>query len=399
MKITKIDVMRVHDVSEDNSGSPGSIWSPILCRIHTDEGIYGDGEAALAYGNAHRAAFGMIQDFAELIIGMDPLDHEVIWDKLYKTTFWGQNGGPVIFAGISAIDIALWDLKGKYFGVPVYKLLGGKRRDNLRCYASQLQFGWSDHPEQLATPEEYAEVCKKAVADGYDAVKIDFFTYDKDRRPFNKMEEMQRLLHPYYIGMLEERIAACREAVGPMVDIIMENHSRPDAQSAVQIGRMAQKYNMFYYEEPITPTPKMSEYVAGQLAMPIAQGERVYTRWQYAPYFENGSVQVIQPDMGNTGGITETKKICDMAYVYDVSVQVHVCGGPLFTAAAAHMECVIPNFVIHEHHRNCLYDYNRKLGLYDYQPVDGKLKVPELPGLGNEHSEYALTHCHKVTVE
>ena len=397
MKITKIDiVMEDLPVEQFKKGT----WCPILCRVYTDEGIYGDGEAALAYGNAQNAAFGMVKDLAKLVIGMDPLDNEVIWDKLYKTTFWGQGGGPVVNAGISAIDIALWDIKGKYFNVPVYKLLGGKRRDNLRCYASQLQFGWSDHGEVMASTEDYVNVCKKAVDEGYDAVKIDFFTFDRDGRAFDKMEEMQRLLKPYYVQLVEERVAACREAVGPNVDIIMENHSRPDAQSAIQLGRAVQKYNIFYFEEPNTPTPKMNKFISDRLDMPIAQGERIYTRWQYAPYFENNSVQVIQPDMGNTGGITETKKICDMAYVYDVSVQIHVCAGPISTAAALHMECAIPNFVIHEHHRNCLYEANRKLAIYDYQPVNGKYKVPDLPGLGNEHSEYALTHYSaKETIE
>ena len=142
MKITQVDIMT--PTIEERP-----IWRPILCRIYTDEGIYGDGEAALAYGIASPAAAGMIRDLAKLIIGMDPLDSEVIWDKLYKATFWGQNGGPVVFAGISALDIALWDIKGKAFNVPIYKLLGGKRRDNLRTYASQLQFGWSDHPEVM----------------------------------------------------------------------------------------------------------------------------------------------------------------------------------------------------------------------------------------------------------
>ena len=140
MKITKVDVMMLH--TKRKGGVTG--WRPVVCRIFTDEGIYGDGEAALAYGTAAPAAMGMIQDLAKLIIGMDPLDNEVIWNKMYKRTFWAQNGGPIIFSGMSAIDIALWDIKGKFFGLPVYKLLGGKMRDNLRCYASQLQFGWGE---------------------------------------------------------------------------------------------------------------------------------------------------------------------------------------------------------------------------------------------------------------
>ena len=392
MKITQIDIMTTH-IQEN------PMWRPILCRIHTDEGIYGDGEAALAYGIASPAAAGMIRDLATLIIGMDPLDSEVIWDKLYKSTFWGQNGGPVVFAGISALDIALWDIKGKVFNVPVYKLLGGKRRDNLRTYASQLQFGWSDHAETLTTLDEYREVSKKAVAEGYDAIKIDFFTYaPEDGRRYTD-EDCTRLLSPKLVDVVESRVAAVREAIGPNVDIIMENHSRPDAQSAVQLGRAVQKYNIFYFEEPNTPNPKTAKFISSKLSMPIAHGERVYSRWQYAPFFEDQSIQVIQPDLGNCGGLTEGKKICDMAYVYDISVQAHVCASPLSTAVALHLESVIPNFVIHEHHTNNLKPWNKELCTVDWQPVDGKFKVPEGPGLGCEFTDKVLNTENKIIVK
>lgn len=391
MKITKVDVFEVH--------TRRPAWRPVLCRIYTDEGIYGDGEAALAYGTAAPAAAGMIRDLATLIIGMDPLDNEVIWDKLYKSTFWGQNGGPVVFSGISALDIALWDIKGKYFRVPIYKLLGGKRRDNLRTYASQLQFGWSDHAETLTTLDEYREVSKKAVAEGYDAIKIDFFTYaPEDGRRYTD-EDCTRLLSPKLVDVVESRVAAVREAIGPNVDIIMENHSRPDAQSAVQLGRAVQKYNIFYFEEPNTPNPKTAKFISSKLSMPIAHGERVYSRWQYAPFFEDQSIQVIQPDLGNCGGLTEGKKICDMAYVYDISVQAHVCASPLSTAVALHLESVIPNFVIHEHHTNNLKPWNKELCTVDWQPVDGKFKVPEGPGLGCEFTDKVLNTENKIIVK
>ena len=392
MKITQIDIMTPR-IQEN------PMWRPILCRIHTDEGIYGDGEAALAYGIASPAAAGMIRDLATLIIGMDPLDSDVIWDKLYKSTFWGQNGGPVVFAGISALDIALWDIKGKAFNVPVYKLLGGKRRDNLRTYASQLQFGWSDHAETLTTLDEYREVSKKAVAEGYDAIKIDFLTYaPEDGRRYTD-EDCTRLLSPKLVDVVESRVAAVREAIGPNVDIIMENHSRPDAQSAVQLGRAVQKYNIFYFEEPNTPNPKTAKFISSKLSMPIAHGERVYSRWQYAPFFEDQSIQVIQPDLGNCGGLTEGKKICDMAYVYDISVQAHVCASPLSTAVALHLESVIPNFVIHEHHTNNLKPWNKELCTVDWQPVDGKFKVPEGPGLGCEFTDKVLNTENKIIVK
>ena len=169
----------------------------------------------------------------------------------------------------------------------------------------------------------------------------------------------------------------------------------------MQLGRVMEKYNIFYFEEPNTPSPKTAKFISSKLKMPISHGERVYSRWQYAPYFEDQSIQVIQPDLGNCGGITEGKKICDMAYVYDISVQAHVCASPLSTAAALHLECVIPNFVIHEHHQINLEEYNKRLCTVDFQPVDGKFKVPEGPGLGCEISDYALTEGvgEKVTVE
>lgn len=392
MKITKVDVMLLDIHAPDNP-----VWQPIVCRVYTDEGIYGDGEAALAYGRAHRAAFGMIQDLAELVVGMDPLDNEVIWEKLHKSIFWGHSGGPVVFAGISALDIALWDIKGKYFRVPVYRLLGGKMRSRLRCYASQLQFGWGDRKTPAGPIEDYVASARKAVEEGYDAIKIDFFDFKPDGSSFH-YEERTRLQGAEHLKLIISRLAAVREAVGPDVDIIMENHSNIDAQVAVQLGRLVEPYGVFFFEEPTIPTPKMNKFVADRVKLPIAQGERIFSRWGYAPYFEDGSIQIIQPDIGNCGGITEAKKICDMAHVYDVGVQAHVCAGPLSIAAALQLEAAIPNFTIHEHHVYNRYDYNRRLCIYDYQPENGYFTIPDLPGLGNELSEYCFTHSTKVTI-
>ncbi|KUO73911.1 MAG: hypothetical protein APF77_15580 [Clostridia bacterium BRH_c25] len=394
MKITSVDILSLHP---RNDPMP----RPVVCRINTDEGIFGYGEAAIAYGKGSPAAAGMVKDLASMIIGMDPLDNEVIWDKMYKSTFWGQNGGPIVFAGIAAIDIALWDIKGKYFNVPVYKLLGGKKREKLRTYASQLQFGWGPEMTPL-TPQiataDYAKVAQKAVADGYDAIKMDFFTFKKDGTAFTS-DETTGCLPPERIELLQERICAVREAIGSKVDIIIENHSNTDAVSSVQIGRMAEKYNIFYFEEPNTPTPKLAKEICDRISMPLASGERIYTRWQYAPYFENSSLQVIQPDIGNCGGITEVKKICDMAYTYDVSVQLHVCSSPILLAASLQLEAVIPNFVIHEHHIVNIDPTNTELCIHDYQPKGGYYEIPELPGIGNELSEYALSRADIVTVK
>ena len=391
MIITKVDILHV------KTNLKNGHWRPIVCRIYTDSGFYGDGEAALAYGEAQFAAVGILKNFAKLIVGMDPLDTEIIWDKLYRSTFWGQNGGPVIFAGISAIDIALWDIKGKYFNVPVYKLLGGKRRDTLRCYASQLQFGWGADIVPQRTPSEYAREAKKAVADGYDAIKIDFFTFCSNEGTFNDLDRIG-LLSPTYINMFVERVAAVREAIGPDIDIIIENHSFTDSQSASQLGRAVKKYNIFYFEEPSTPTVQFSKFVHEETGLPIASGERIYTRWQYAQYFNENALQVIQPDVGTCGGITEIKKICDMAYAYDVGVQVHACGSPISTAAAIQLECVLPNFVIHEHHTYALSPYNIELCKYNLQPVRGQFEVPDRPGIGNELSEIAFKNSERFSI-
>lgn len=235
MKITKIDIVIL-----DTPNNP-PLWRPVLCRVYTDNGLYGDGEAALAYGRGAYAAFGMIRELAPLLIGKNPLDNEPIWETLYKSTFWGQNGGAVAFTGISALDVALWDIKGKYYKEPVYRLLGGKRREKLRCYASQLQFGWDEDGKKAAvSPDDYARYAKKAVGDGHDAIKIDFYAFD-DKGNRTNSEQTTRLQPPHVMRMLRDRISAVREAIGPDVDLIMENHSYTDVQSAIQIGNMAKE--------------------------------------------------------------------------------------------------------------------------------------------------------------
>lgn len=393
MKITSVDIMALHP-------REGAFFRPVVCRVNTDVGIYGYGEAAISYGKGAPAAFGMIKDLAPMIIGMDPLDHEVIWDKIYRSnaTFWAQNGGPIVFSGIAALDVAIWDIKGKFYNQPLYKLLGGKKRDKLRAYASQLQMGWNSVKQTPQTKASgYAEAAKIAVSEGYTCIKADFFQVDTEGG-FYTTEQQTRLLPPWQLRVIEERIAATREAVGSDVDIIIENHSNTDAQSAIQIAQMAEKYNIFYFEEPNTPTAKMTKFISEKINIPLASGERIYTRWQYAPYFENCSLQVIQPDIGNCGGITEVKKICDMAHVYDVGVQVHVCSSPILKAATLHLEAVIPNFVIHEHHVVSINEVNRELCVHDYQPVNGYYETPELPGIGNELTDFAIRNADIETI-
>lgn len=394
MKITSIDIFLV---TIGRPSVPGSPWNPVVVRINTEDGISGYGEVGLCYGDTKEAPFGMCRDFAKLIIGMDAMNSEAIWARLHNT-FWGLGGGPVVYGAMSAIDIALWDIKGKALNVPVYTLLGGKTNTKLRAYASQIQFDWGQVARPLTKPEEYGEACLKAKEDGYDCVKVDPLCFNMEGKykgwPCNGILQQEQL------RIAHDRVEAVRKAGGDDMDIIIEVHSLTDANSAVQLGHMLEEFNIFYFEEPTMPmNPANMKEIAQRVNIPIASGERIYTRWGYRPFFEDHSLHVIQPDLGNCGGITEGKKICDMARVYDVGVQTHICGGPQATAAALQLEAVIPNFLIHEHHQAALLQDNIRTGIYDYQPVNGYFTVPDLPGVGQELSQEAMDTAIKVTVK
>ena len=395
MKITSVDVIKVLD---GKPSVPGTPWNPICVRINTDEGISGFGEAGLCYGNANHAAFGCCVDFGELIIGMDPMRIEAIWDKLHRSTFWGMGGGGVIFSAMSAIDIACWDIKGKALGVPVYQLLGGKTNDKLRAYASQIQFDWGKECHNLSYPEEYAEAARKAMAEGYTAVKVDPVGFNMNRQWMAWSN--YGLLEYDQLKVAVDRVAAIREAGGDKLDIIIELHSLTDRNTAIQLGRELEKFRCFYYEEPTQPlNPRLFKQIGDNVKIPMATGERSYSRWGYRQFFEDNSLGIIQPDICNCGGITEGKKICDMAHVYDVGVQIHICGGPISTAAALQVEAVIPNFVIHEHHEAAILQENINLCKWDYQPVNGYFSVPDRPGIGQELTDETIKRSEVVTVK
>lgn len=395
MKITNVEVIKVFSPFQPDT----STWQPIVVRVNTDEGISGYGELGMAYGIGYTAGFGMCQDLARIIIGMDPRNNEEIWEKMLKKTFWGQGGGTVVFSGMSALDTALWDIKGKALNTPLYQLLGGKTNKKLRAYASQLQFGWGlgKDKQSLNHPKEYAEVALQAVEMGFDAVKVDPIGFDKNGKW--RALDLSGTLPQDHVELAYQRVKAIREAVGTGVDIIVEMHAMTDTTAAIQFGRRIEDLNIMYYEEPTMPlNPDQMKQIASSVRIPIAAGERIYSRWGYRPFFHNNSIQMIQPDVGNCGGITEGKKICDMAHIYDVKVQAHVCGGPIATAVALHLEAAIPNFMIHETHRYSLLDGNICTCKYDYQPKGGCYEVPELPGIGQELDEDIIKKSFIETV-
>lgn len=389
MRITSIDAIML------NTGTPRR---PVVCRVNTDKGIYGYGEASVGFSSGAPAAWSMIQEMGRLIIGENPLYHEKIWNTMFHDSFWGPGGGLIVYAAISAIDMALWDIKGKAYGVPVYEMLGGKQRDKLRCYASQLQHGWgTDEFVNLGDAKEYAKTAVQAVEEGFDALKFNFLVYDRNGKWTGILNGPQK---KEMVEMIEERVAAVRDAVGPDIDIMLENHGYSDQTSALQIARAVEKYDIFFMEEPVVPMKieAMSE-LQSKTPIPLAGGERIYGRYDYNRYFCANALKIAQPDLGTCGGITEGKKICDLAETWDVTVQTHVCGGPIVTTASLHMEAAIPNFLIHEWHVQNRYPSFTLYQKYDYAPENGYCTVPDLPGIGQELSDYALRHAKIETVQ
>lgn len=395
MKITTVDVMKCLG----GSCVEGDDFYVICVRVNTDEGISGFGEAGIAYGVGADAAVGMCRNMAQLILGLDPMDTEAIWNKMHRKTFWGMATGAIVYAGISALDIALWDIKGKALNVPVYKLLGGMVNKRLRTYASQIQFDWGKKASPMLTAEDYRRAARHALDAGFDCVKLDPLLWSPDGVFQASGWNTRGLLSNRQLRIAEERVAAVREEGGSDTDIIIELHAYTDTNSAIQLARVLEPYNIFYYEEPTQPmNHALFREIADKTSIPLASGERIFTRWGFRPFLENRSLSVIQPDVCNTGGITEIKKICDMAHVYDVGVQLHICGGPISTAASLQVEAALPNFVIHEHHQGAMLEDNIRLCKYDYQPTDGYYEVPERPGIGQELTDEAIAAAEKFTV-
>ncbi len=392
MKITSVEVIKLKRLSF-------SAQTPVLCKINTDEGIYGYGEAGVSIMDFTVGSFELIKLFSKMLIGKDPMDHEVIYGQMARS-FWAEGNGGVIMSAISAIDTAIWDIRGKALNVPVYKLLGGKQREKLRCYASQLQNGWKYHDFMTAPGgiEFMTDACKAALEDGYDAIKIDFINKRLDGRPIDRLA-MKNYIPKEWMKEFEARLQAVRDTIGDDIDLILENHCITSLNTAVQFAKVAEPYDIMFYEEPAGPmNPQEYKLLSERTSIPLATGERSYTRWGFLPFLQDGSLAVIQPDLGNCGGITEGKKICDLADTFGATIQTHTCNTPISIAASLHLEIAVPNFIIHEHHTVDTLPEVRELCIYDYQPENGYYSVPELPGIGNELSEKALAEAEIVTI-
>ncbi len=351
---------------------------PVVVRLHTDEGISGLGEAAIAYGVGETAAAGMIKDlFEAIVIGKDPFRIEALYSDMYDHSFWAKGGGVIVFAGIAAIEQALWDIKGKALNLPVYEFLGGKCREEVRVYSN----GWSFRAD---TPAEFARAAEKTLKDGYSALKMYPLAQPVGNAAGNIRHVSQRSIDRAAADLAVARVAAVRDAIGPQVDLMLDLSGELTPDAAISLVRRFEKHDILFIEEPTDAyDPVGIRRVKDATHLPIAAGERVYTRYGFRPLFELQAVDIVQPDIGNAGGIMETKKIAAMAEAYNMRIQPHVCAGPILTAATLQLDATLTNLFIQE-----LYPYRapEHFGIVDEPPEltvkNGYMPIPDRPGLG-----------------
>ncbi|WP_316978294.1 galactonate dehydratase [Shumkonia mesophila] len=339
----------------------------LFLKIETDEGVWGWGEPVLE-GRAEtvRAAVGELSDY---LLGQDPARIEDHWQIMYRGGFY--RGGPVMMSAISGIDQALWDIKGKVFGCPVHELMGGACRDRMRIYS------WIGGDR----PDDVANAAKDAAAHGFTAIKM------------NGTEELQIVDSSRKIDDVVARVGAIRDALGMDMDIAIDFHGRVHKPMAKVLIRELEPFRPLFIEEPV-----LSEHmdVLGDLTrhsnVPIATGERMFSRWDFKHLFEKRAADIIQPDLSHAGGITECKKIASMAEAYDVALAPHCPLGPIALAACLQVDATCHNaFIqeqslgIHYNRTNDVLDYLSDPSVFEYR--DGFVTLPKGPGLGIEINE------------
>ena len=349
----------------------GTNW--LFVRIDTDSGISGWGEGSLQYKDA--ALEAEILDFGKFLEGKDPLRIDWIWSSLYRRVTWA--GGPVSMSAISAIDLALWDLKAKSLEIPVWELAGGMHRDRLRIYAN----GWfedltepvSGVPAETiarqASPQLHAEAALRLRDAGWTALKFYPFGGPQTITP-------QRIQH----GV--DLVRAVRDAVGPDMEIGIDVRARLDPWSAGRVAQQLEQFNIAWMEEPILydNIEAMAEF-ARSVNVPVATGEQLYNRWEFRPLLATNTVRIIQPDICHCGGFSETRKIANMAETYYVPVAPHNSNGPISTLASLHLDMSIPNAFMQEIFVSFIERYQELLT----SPIDisdGYATVPSGPGWG-----------------
>lgn len=363
MKITSIEPLLCHAYRTN--------W--VFAKVRTDEGLHGVGEATLEYRELTVAQ--AIRELERTFVGRDPHQIEALWHEAYRSTYF--RGGPVYMSALSAVEMALWDIKGKALGVPVYQLLGGKVRDSVPCYAN----GWF---APARTPAEFAAKAREAVTAGFAGLKWDPFgsAYLDISR-----DELRTAL---------DCIAAVAEAVGGRTDLLIEGHGRFNIATAVRIARELERFGIFWFEEPVPPDDlEALREVKQRCRVPIAAGERLYSRWEASRFLELSCADYIQPDVSHCGGIGELKKIAAMAEARHIAICPHNPSGPVANAATLQLAACAPNFFIHETMAADV-PWRREICAEQVRFQDGRMFIPDAPGLGVDlHEEAIAAHPYE----
>lgn len=348
----------------------------LFLKIETDEGISGWGEPVVE-GRA-RTVQAAVEELSDYLIGKDPRRIEDLWQMMYRSGFY--RGGPVLMSAISGIDQALWDIKGKYYNAPVADLMGGACRDSVRVYS------WIGGDR----PNDVGKAASEAVKAGFTAVKM------------NGTEELQYIDSYEKVDQAVARIAAVREAVGEYIGIGIDFHGRVHKPMAKILVKELEQFRPMFIEEPVLPENNEAlRDIARVTNIPIATGERMFSKWDFKKILQDGYVDIIQPDLSHAGGITECKKIFAMAEAYDVAVAPHCPLGPIALASCLQVDATSHNVFIQEQslgiHYNQgsdLLDYLNDKQVFEYK--EGYVDMLKNPGLGVSINEEFVREQAKI---
>ena len=373
MKITELKTMVVEG-EEPHIGGRYFLFLELL----TDEGIVGLGERIAGSGYTNdlkniQSQVRLIEEFADLfVIGENPLNIELIWARMYGTRHDLRH--PSLFATpvISAIDMALWDIAGKAANLPIYNMLGGQYHEKLRAYAYMPSDGVVEHPEKAG------DVAVQLLEEGNSACKID---------PFMPLQPV-RDIPIWEIENAAKIFESVRKAVGNKLEVAIGTHGQLTTYSAIRVAHFLEPYHPFWFEEPVMPE-NINEMarVAAHTSIPIATGERLVTKYEFAEVLQKQAAQILQLDVGQCGGITEAKKIAGMAEAHYAVIAPHMYCGPVASAAAIQVDTCSPNFMIQEANQGPLH---KKIFKEPLVFENGFIIPPKGPGLGVEFDEEVL---------
>ena len=344
----------------------------LFVRVETEDGAVGWGEASLE-GWAE-SVDGTFEALRDRFIGHDARRIEDIWQIAYRGGFY--RGGPVLMSALAGLDQALWDLKGKAYGIPAWEMLGGKVRERIRAYA------WIGGDR----PDEIESAARSRRDQGFTAVKM------------NATAELDWIGTPKLFDEVVERVRAAQSAG---MDVGLDFHGRVHRPMAKQLAKVLEPLGLLFIEEPLlSENHEGLAQIAGLVSTPIALGERLFTRWDFKPFFESGAVDIIQPDLSHAGGLSECRRIAAMAEAYDVAVAPHCPLGPLALAACLQLAACTPNVAIQEMSLGIHYNVGHDLLNFctnkeALTAVDGHLPLPDGPGLGVTIDEDAVREAHK----